>query len=425
MIAGRYVEPPGDFAQTTQPEMLTATLPNMHQREFFFTLLLLTSCSVFPQTPLKLPSWMTKPIGAERVKKATFYGSDTHHAEWVEKKRRSHVFIGAYKMEMAILDSLGKETIGGTVDGWQDSTRAIITFRIESAGMYTYMADLQADVAVVAYSVPDIAEHLYAERISQLVSGEGVGMFEQALYMEHFADSATGKTMILLGRKCEERVFRNIRSGSYWVDASLPSPFAGMGRWLPLHETPFTVFAPLSLHGNSMPMKWEKENIVFRMTSVAAGTQPRPPVDLTKYPIQEEDPAPAAQEGAIQNEIAEMDISDVSAPPPPDAEVEVFTIVEEMPQFPGGEEKLKAFLRSNVSYPQMEKEAGVQGKVYVAFVVEADGSITRVELRRGISPGLDREALRVVKSMPKWTPGKQNGKTVRVQYTVAVAFALQ
>jgi protein TonB len=106
-------------------------------------------------------------------------------------------------------------------------------------------------------------------------------------------------------------------------------------------------------------------------------------------------------------------------------EAQIFMVVESMPEFPGGEPNLYKFLAENIKYPQMAKESGIQGRVFVTFVVERDGSVTDVRVLRGIGGGCDEEAIRVVKSMPKWTPGKQRGKSVRVQYNLPVKFTLQ
>uniref|UniRef100_UPI0040260EA3 energy transducer TonB n=1 Tax=Prevotella sp. TaxID=59823 RepID=UPI0040260EA3 len=119
---------------------------------------------------------------------------------------------------------------------------------------------------------------------------------------------------------------------------------------------------------------------------------------------------------------------DIAAPEPPKHVVEetkIFTVVEQMPMFPGGDGALMGYLRDNIHYPTVAAENGVQGRVFVGFVVERDGSITDVNILRGVDPSLDREAMRVVKSMPKWTPGKQNGSAVRVKYRVPVSFRLQ
>ena len=106
-------------------------------------------------------------------------------------------------------------------------------------------------------------------------------------------------------------------------------------------------------------------------------------------------------------------------------DTKVFTSVEQMPQFPGGQVALMKYLSENIHYPVVAQENGVQGRVVVAFVVERDGSISDVHVARGVDPSLDKEAVRVVKSMPKWQPGKQNGSAVRVKFNVPVAFRLQ
>lgn len=103
----------------------------------------------------------------------------------------------------------------------------------------------------------------------------------------------------------------------------------------------------------------------------------------------------------------------------------VFDVVEQMPSFPGGNEALMKFLSDNVKYPVVAQENGVQGRVVVSFVVEKDGSITDVKVVRSVDPSLDKEAARVVKSMPRWIPGRQNGAAVRVKYNVPVSFRLQ
>lgn len=106
-------------------------------------------------------------------------------------------------------------------------------------------------------------------------------------------------------------------------------------------------------------------------------------------------------------------------------EAQIFMVVESMPEFPGGEAALYKFLGENIKYPQMAKESGIQGRVFVTFVVERNGKVTDVRVLRGIGGGCDEEAIRVVGNMPAWTPGKQRGKSVRVQYNLPVKFTLQ
>ena len=106
-------------------------------------------------------------------------------------------------------------------------------------------------------------------------------------------------------------------------------------------------------------------------------------------------------------------------------EEEIFVVVEESPEFPGGEEARLQFLRDNIVYPRIARDAGVEGRVIVGFVVEPDGRITNVKIIRGKVQSLDEEALRVTKMMPRWKPGKQRGKYVRVQLTMPITFLLQ
>ena len=110
---------------------------------------------------------------------------------------------------------------------------------------------------------------------------------------------------------------------------------------------------------------------------------------------------------------------------PKEKEDKVYDIVEQQPLFPGGPAALMKFLCENTRYPETAQEAQVQGRVTVQFVVEKDGSLSDVRVLKRVDPSLDLEAIRVVKAMPRWTPGKQNGATVRVRYRVPVLFRLQ
>ncbi len=102
----------------------------------------------------------------------------------------------------------------------------------------------------------------------------------------------------------------------------------------------------------------------------------------------------------------------------------IFTVVEEMPSFPGGDEARLKFLQDNIVYPQVAKESGISGTVYVSFVVDSRGKVADVKIMRGIGGGCDEEAIRVIKLMPAWHPGKQAGKPVRVQFTMPIKFTL-
>ena len=134
---------------------------------------------------------------------------------------------------------------------------------------------------------------------------------------------------------------------------------------------------------------------------------------------------PATEKAVDQEEIPfEYSGEDKSAPMDADTD-QVFQVVEVNPEFPGGIEALIKYLSENIKYPEQAKKDKTQGKVYISFVVEKDGSVADAKVLRGIGGGCDEEALRVVNAMPKWTPGKQRNTPVRVQFNLPVAFKLQ
>ena len=125
-----------------------------------------------------------------------------------------------------------------------------------------------------------------------------------------------------------------------------------------------------------------------------------------------------SDQGEILKVTQRVETEPVKAEPKPEVENKVFDVVEQMPSFPGGPSALMQYLSSNIKYPVVAQENGVQGRVVVSFVVERDGSITDVQVARSVDPSLDREAQRVVRNMPRWIPGQQNGQAVRVKYNV-------
>lgn len=108
-----------------------------------------------------------------------------------------------------------------------------------------------------------------------------------------------------------------------------------------------------------------------------------------------------------------------------DIKDEIFISVEEMPEFPGGEKALLNYLATHVKYPVIAQENGIQGKVYISFIIDENGDVKNATLLRGVDKSLDNEALRVIRSMPKWKPGKQRGNPVKVQFTGPIVFELQ
>src|SRR5690606_27425558 len=153
---------------------------------------------------------------------------------------------------------------------------------------------------------------------------------------------------------------------------------------------------------------------------------PPPPAPTTVIEIVEDD-----KEIEIELDIQDMEVDE-------DTEIEfieevvedvveeqIFTIVEEMPSFPGGEPAMMKYLANNIKYPAIAKDANIQGTAYVTFVVNEKGEVRDVKVLRSIGGGTDEEAIRVVESMPKWKPGKQRGKAVKVQYNLPIRFTLR
>ena len=149
-------------------------------------------------------------------------------------------------------------------------------------------------------------------------------------------------------------------------------------------------------------------------------------VKFTAPEIKKDDEVKPEEELKSQEDLSLKAKEAIAQPEPPkEEETKVFDVVEQMPSFPGGPSALFEYLSKNIKYPVVAEENGIQGRVIVSFVVEKDGSITDVRVVKSVDPSLDKEAQRVVKSMPRWIPGKQNGSAVRVKYTVPVTFRLQ
>lgn len=158
--------------------------------------------------------------------------------------------------------------------------------------------------------------------------------------------------------------------------------------------------------------------IVFRLQGDNVGTNSTPPMP----------PSPDADEkGKMLDEVVVVAYSGGRTPIPASGDAnsnELFVVVENQPEFPGGFEALNKFINDSLRYPAVAKENGIQGRVITNFVVEKDGSVQEIQIVRGVDPALDKEAIRLIGSMPKWTPGTQRGNKVRVRYTLPVVFRL-
>ena len=138
-------------------------------------------------------------------------------------------------------------------------------------------------------------------------------------------------------------------------------------------------------------------------------------------------PPPPPKEAAAPDQSVEEPERIIIIEVPQDGEKKkdpIFTVVEDMPKYPGGFDKMYAFMGENIKYPKKAQVEGIAGTVYITFVVEKDGSVTGINVLRGVEESLDKEAIRVIKLMPKWEPGTQRGKPVRVQYNLPIKFTL-
>lgn len=172
------------------------------------------------------------------------------------------------------------------------------------------------------------------------------------------------------------------------------------------------------------------EQEIVPITLPEKKTVPPPPAAVSQADIIKiveddadiEDDIMASTEDQVEwFDLDEVDYIELEPEPEED---EVFMVVEDSPEFPGGIDALLKYLKDNIKYPPICRENNIQGRVIVSFVVNKDGKIVDPEVVKGVNPSLDKEALRVISGMPSWTPGKQRGKPVRVKYSVPVNFRL-
>jgi protein TonB len=162
----------------------------------------------------------------------------------------------------------------------------------------------------------------------------------------------------------------------------------------------------------------EEEIIPITKQEIKPPPPPPPPPEVIEI-VEDE----VELEDELEIEDTESD-EDIAIEIEEESDDEFFMVVENMPVFPGGDLGLMKYIQRNVKYPPIAKEYNITGKVYVSFIVDKSGSVTNVKIVRGVGKNLDAEALRVVKSLPKYKPGKQRGKAVRVMFTIPINFTL-
>lgn len=192
-----------------------------------------------------------------------------------------------------------------------------------------------------------------------------------------------------------------------------------------------TTAAEINIKGMSAPIDFDDPEMAPVTRTPETPTPPPPPAPKMAdiITIVEDDTDMDDDLDAFNTEAEPDAVVDLTPIDVPDEVVDdiddIFVVAEEMPVFPGGQLALRKYLSQAVKYPPIAVEAGVQGRVFVSFIVDKNGDVTDVSVVRPLDPSLDKEALRVVKSMPRWTPGMQRGKPVRVSYTVPINFVLQ
>jgi TonB family protein len=385
----------------------------------FLLLSLHPQTRIFAQEQLNLPPWIAKAIGQERAQTNVLVDDGRFHDEWVKETYRPHRFIGHYKL-IVPEDSTEKE-MAYTAECWQDANRSVVILEAQEYLRITYLTDLEADAAVIAYHHETMGDQVLVAHISTLLKTsdwcDRSWSRERAGY-EASRDSLSGRKAMFLGRRCDEHLLKGKHNTSWWVDPGSRSPFDAMESWMPSRFKPFEVFSILSSLGPGFPMEYREGRDFIRITAVNTKLTELPPVDLGHYElvrmlrVDHGQSADNGEPGVTMNSATTE---------------EIFPAVHDMPQFPGGEEAFKAYLKANIRYPEMEMDNSIQGKVYLSFVVAPDGLITDIQPFRTVhmGPGLTKEAIRVLKAMPRWTPGRHNGVAVRVRMNVPVEFKLE
>jgi protein TonB len=177
------------------------------------------------------------------------------------------------------------------------------------------------------------------------------------------------------------------------------------------------------------------EKIAYNLGALSLDDLEEEIIPITKQELKPPPPPPPPPEiiEIVEDDVEiedEIEIEDTESDEDEEIEIieedddEFFMVVENMPIFPGGDLGLMKYIQKNVKYPAIAKEYNITGKVYVSFIVDKSGSVTNVKIVRGVDKNLDSEAVRVVKSLPKYKPGKQRGKAVRVMFTIPINFTL-
>jgi hypothetical protein len=325
---------------------------------------------------LTLPTWMAQLIGEERASARTFHVWDNKRDEWAQEGPKWNRFIGSYVAVLENTDTIQdrfRESL--EVHGWQDRERTVVLFHDLGVEWWhtAYMVDLEADILVMALARRGW-RRLYVDRLSSSMDDR------MEVTTTRVQERRIGRNRSILDRRCKDCVGRwwwmdHREEDRYCVDKSLASPFHDMSTWALWDLNPMGYwFARPTFRIGKMPLHWEEGNASMRITALSIGEQPLPTIVLTHFEIDNVDPkAPPRPQVQL---VPEEDLL-------PEDNVRDAQSVYPRPVFMTGNKDLLAYIDQNMRYPEAEKAAGIQGKVHLEFIVEADGRITEVSVRFG------------------------------------------
>ena len=252
-----------------------------------------------------------------------------------------------------------------------------------------------------AYGAFDLRRH-YRPTLTRSL-GIGVGLFLLALAAPALYDHLWPKQSLLNRQSMKEVTFTKLAEPPTEVPIPLP-PVEQLPTVNTVRNLPPVVMPEADVVEDNLPPTTEQLQNATSGPETAEGTGDEVVIS-----------PPEAATPTVMEKLVELEVKSDTP----------FTVVEQQPEFPGGLDGLRTFLGKNLNYPRMAASSGVSGRVYVSFVVNTDGSLTDIQVLKGIGFGCDEEAIRVMQKMPHWKPGKQSGRAVRVKYNLPISFTLE
>ena len=357
------------------------------------------------------------------------------HAEVRQDPKSAHAenhFIGDYSGTAVVPYAYQRLIFGG----WSDSTRSVFVANAvgPSNTVVIVLIDRGAGKLLITRDYAD-------GRVTQLTDFPPTMAHDEAIWPDDRTVVRTGREQTFHGQVCHELLLVQKDTMRVWSADEVPSPFAEVLGIMGLLHGQVKQLSDLFFTGPTFPMRYEHKQLQMELLDFHVGPRPMPNYHVGDLGTIENMPMSSSESLLQRWERIErlggsrrgsqdmgMDmntdmITDEVPPPPPTQEERTYTVaeVEVVPEFPGGASAFTAYIARTLVYPEMEREV-VDKKVYVEFTVGPAGTIRDIKVKRGVSPWLDKEALRVIKSMPNWNPGMLNGRAVEVQMVVPVKF---